>query len=245
MPDPRCGRGITSTQYLPCFSHDKQWKNQGASTSSGQSTSSWQSISSRRTVLPRGRKAENLFPKPTSTRQGSPPIRSLPPPLGPPANCAGLYFTVYETESDCAPGNAQARRYLRSCSMVVQRDPRINNFTEYFCQPASRCDSSMKFHSVPNLPDPRDNAPGLLNMDLIACIPFHWLEKFDSVMRVMKITEGRNKSDNDWINVFLRIMVDVELLTEEQKKATMTYKHLALGSGYQGTYPNEQRCFPA
>jgi hypothetical protein len=218
---------------------------------SGQSLFSGQSTSFGRTYLvPRGTKTGTPNSATAPSRQTLLPTkttRSIPPPPPPPPSSpaarAALYLNVCECEPDIATASTIRRHLNRGCSIVVRRDPRVNKFTEYFCQATSLGDGGMRFFSIPDLPDPRQNAPGLISMDFIAWISLLQIKKLDSVMRIMETTVERNATQNCWINEFLRISGEAKLLTPLQQQAARAYKDQALNSAYTGIYPNEQAAY--
>ena len=86
-----------------------------------------------------------------------------PPPIGPQA---ALYLTVTEFADGGALRLRHCRALMRSCSILVQRDPKVKKFSNYHLRQARS--QELKFYHTKDPPESRDGEPGLLSIDFVA-----------------------------------------------------------------------------
>jgi hypothetical protein len=177
--------------------------------------------------------------------QTSPPRDvTTPPPALRPVACAAVFLNVYETHQPDISDTPQPSQ--RQCSITVQHHPHVNRFSEYACIPCPkrRPPYHLRFFWTYDLPDPRDNAPGLLTMHFIGCIPHRQVAVLDFLMGSLKSRIDENWRHNTWITSFLQAMVQKGLITPNRMTETMVIKIKALELPWTEEFPNRRRCFP-
>jgi hypothetical protein len=178
------------------------------------------------------------------SRRPSPPRDVTTPPQAlRPVACAAVFLNVYETHQRDLSDTPQPSR--RKCSITVQHHPRVNRFSEYACipHPNRRPPHHLQFVWTYDLPDPRDNAPSLLTMDFIGCIPHRQVAVLDSLMVSLRSRIDENWSHNTWISIFLEMMVQRGIITPKRMVETMVIKVKALELPWREEFPNRGRCF--
>ena len=170
-----------------------------------------------------------------------------PPPL--PEDRAAVYLAVYEgvDESHLWFDLSTTTTATRNCSILVQRDPRIDKFTEYFYGLDSGAGNQQQQLSVvPNLPNPKANSPGLLAMHFVAWIPHARTRDLDEMIRHLEpswIVVAMPLLRNIWIEALLLRMAGASLITMSQQRRALAEVQQALQSSRRGPFPNEHVCF--
>jgi hypothetical protein len=129
---------------------------------------------------------------------------------------------------------------------MLQHDVRVDKFSEYCCIPAPhrRPKRHIQFYSTHNLPNPLDNAPGLLSMDFIAWIPPRQIRMLDDLMKTLRTKVDDSWGQRTWIGVYLQLMVQRGLITLQRKVYVLEMQHRSLNLLYTEDLPNKRRCFP-
>ena len=185
--------------------------------------------------------ATNPFFRQTSQPQSiiNPPSRLKPPS----ADLVAAYLAVFEARPRPKHPSRPSRR---NCSIIVQCHARSDKFREFCCIPAPHhlSQRQVRFYSSPEIPDPRLNAPGLLDMHFIGWIPHSQLAQLDSYM-----VEWRGRADitwnhHTWIGIYLETLVREKLITRGQMTRAMIFQDEILHSPYTEDLPNRRQCFP-
>lgn len=156
-----------------------------------------------------------------------------------------IFLAVFEP-----PGQTRmtplARSSWRNCSIMVQYRPNVDKFSEYCCilAPKRRPLRHLQFYSTHGLPDPRDNAPGLIGMNFIARVPQSESSRLDDLMKEMRRRMDDTWDQNTWTEVYLRDLVDRMLITQQRMQDLLDFQRRAIEAPFTGVLPNAQRCFP-
>ena len=167
-----------------------------------------------------------------------------PPPL--PKDLAAMYLAVYEHDNQ-SDHIFNLSTEKRDCSILIQRDAHIHNYTEYFCDMTSGSSHERQLYVIPNLPNPRTNSPGLLGMHFIAWIPHDRMEEVDAAIKyvdehwISLMTFKRNI----WIDTFLLRIAQASLISYNQAQAMLANKKQVLAIRRRGPFPNQALCFPS
>ncbi len=193
--------------------------------------------------------ARNQMTRPADNLPGRPlPQGNITP--SPPAPSSerliALFLAVYEPP-DLIFLSPTSRLRRRNCSIMVQFQPDVDRFSEYCCisTPKRRPLRHLQFFSTHDLPDPRENAPGLIAMDFFACVPPSEASRLEFFMK-KKMRQGMTDSwdQNTWIAVYLNNLVESRLITPQRMLHVLDCQRRALGTPYTGVLPNARRCFP-
>ena len=185
-----------------------------------------------------------------SARHTSPPrsITTQPSPAPPPpaADIAAVFLTIYEVRYNNCEMPVRQRASRRSRSIMLQRNIGINNFSEYCCIPTPhrRPRRHLQFFSTHDLPNPLDNAPGLLSMIFIAWVPPQRIDMLDTLMVTLRRRVNDSWHHTTWINVYLQLMVEQGLITQQRSLEVLDMQQQALNLPYTEDLPNVRRCFP-
>ncbi|ERF75979.1 hypothetical protein EPUS_01345 [Endocarpon pusillum Z07020] len=176
---------------------------------------------------------------------------TLPPrqPLPLSKDQAALYLAVYEREPQFDPIYDKSSTAKRDCSILVQCEAHIQNYTEHFCDmtSSSRHNHNRQFYVIPNLPNPRMNSPGLLGMHFIARIPQHRIGEVDAAIKYVDAhwTPLMTSRRNFWIDTVLLRLAQASLISHTQAQAMLLAKKRTLEKPHRGPFPNKALCFPS
>ncbi|ERF70342.1 hypothetical protein EPUS_07607 [Endocarpon pusillum Z07020] len=197
--------------------------------------------------------AQIRIPRNQTARPGnSPPSRASQqsniatcPPAPPSADAIALFLAVFEPPGTI-PMSSLSRSSRRNCSIMVQYRPNVDKFSEYCCisTPKRRPKRHLQFFSTHGLPDPRDNAPGLIAMGFVARVPPSESSRLNDLMMEMRRKMDDTWDQNTWIDVYLRDLVDRMLITRQRMQDLLDFLRRALETPFTGVLPNAQHCFP-
>ncbi|KAF7502860.1 hypothetical protein GJ744_004981 [Endocarpon pusillum] len=166
------------------------------------------------------------------------------PPAPPSADAIALFLAVFECP-ERTPMSSLVRSAHRNCSIVVQYKPNVDKFSEYCCIPSPKRSPRCRFYSTHSLPDPRDNAPGLIAMTFAGCVPQSESSRLNNLMRgEMRRRMDHTWDHNTWIDVYLRDLVDRMLITQERMQELLDFQRRARETPFTGVLANAQHCFP-
>jgi hypothetical protein len=203
----------------------------------------------RRPTTRRSAPPERPRPRTTITRAvirsstNTSPLRHTT--ISPPADHAAVYLTVYEVRNNTdMPQHLRPDR--RNCSIMLQRNARIEKFSEYCCIPTPHRvpKRHIQFFSTHGLPNPRDSAPGLLSMDFIAWIPPKHIGMLENLMKTLRLRVNATWDHSTWIRVYLEELVQQDLITQQWMTEILVIQLRSLRAPYTGPLPNARRCFP-
>ena len=209
------------------------------STSSEQSTSSTEPSPSRQSGLLRG---GSTTPSSTTTRKT---LSSRPPQ--PPADHAAVYLTVSEFDrADEMPEPGVSRLAMRHCSIAIQLDSHIKEFTIHYLRGAPGPGNQIELYTVKKCPNPRWGEPGLLAMDFLGFIPHQRARELDVL--VTRVGQAVSRSyaawnSRSWVLECFGKMLEAGLVTNRQVLKATEKLDRALHLPYTGDYPNGQDCF--
>ncbi len=169
-------------------------------------------------------------------------VNVRPPPPSPPGPHAAVYLTVTDFAADDAslPRETRALRALmRDCSIVIQRDPPIKEFSSFYLhchahQPADQ----LKLYHIKDLPYPGVEEPGLLAMNFVAWIPRQRLSQLEALIRNLPLRTRNIRNSSSWVHLCLHEMVDAYLISFSQMVSAIHQQDKALSMSFRGDYPN-------
>ncbi|KAF7514063.1 hypothetical protein GJ744_004388 [Endocarpon pusillum] len=208
------------------------------------------SLRQERALLLQGLHPTTTEPVSVSSLETLPPRNITLPPRQPPPFPkvrAAIYLAVYERDNQSDDICKLSGIAKRDCSILLQRDVHIQNYTEYFCEMTSSSSHDRQFHVIPNLPDPRINSPGLLAMYFIASIPQHRIGEVDEAIKYVDghWTPFMTSRRNIWLDSVLLRIAQASLISHNQAQAMLSIKKRALEMARRGPFPNKALCFPS